>query len=172
MCDLEWSDVFGNYVTPLEMLYLAHENYKTLEEYLEQEYEGLAKENPDAGYDEPVDISQLADQIRAQAMEEVLLDLPPDSLIPKTLETLGQLGIIGEVLADSKHAIMIEWMPDSLPGHWVSTIIYHDGSIITPSDWQQPNPKTEKEITLFDWGWHDWDGRPCIIIDGWPRVIC
>jgi len=69
-CDIDWTDIYGNYVSASEMLALARKAGLELEEFLEQEYRELAKDDPHGGYDVDIDIKALAEQIYSEAIED------------------------------------------------------------------------------------------------------
>jgi hypothetical protein len=58
----------------------------------------------------------------------------------------------------------------SFDGNECIAIVWHDGTIYTPSDWQ--NDYTEfKQSDIPSVDWMDADFRPCVIFNGMPRML-
>lgn len=57
---------------------------------------------------------------------------------------------------------------DELDVDTIAVVMYDDGSMFTPSDWQTTQPDTEHDVA--DWEWIDpATFRPAVMIGGWPR---
>jgi len=54
----------------------------------------------------------------------------------------------------------------------VAVIIYDDGTVLTPTDWQAPQPSVLDDDDIAQVRWVDDYGRLAIIIDGQPRILC
>jgi hypothetical protein len=84
-------------------------------------------------------------------------------------------GSLGRTLvAHDNECDMVEWIPDDSPltsPPPVSIIRYfRTGLVFSPADWETQQPLTLEDIA--DWQWMDGNGRPAIILDGWPVRIC
>jgi hypothetical protein len=59
--------------------------------------------------------------------------------------------------------------PDSKRPATIAVIVYHDGGLFTTTDWDAPQPLTQKGIA--DCAWMDpRTGQRAIVQDGWPRL--
>lgn len=54
----------------------------------------------------------------------------------------------------------------------VAIIIHGDGTMLTPEDWQAPQPDVWSDDDIAATRWVDAYGRLAIIIDGLPRILC